>query len=250
SWNFTKRRVNVDVHWGLRDVPATDWLDEQMWASGERLEFSGRKLLLQSPEFAFLSTLNHGFLWGGPGYPLQTVIDAVWCLPHCQADRLDLLLNRSQLLEPFHDLVSIFDRIGLTETVSSASRKCSRSLKAVHEERNRAITLKLPRRRSVFSKTESHLLRRPAIYQLWTFFGRKARIEPVLLWLTGPFSKPLEHSRCRTDYDFRDCSVMDALGGPGWRWPEPDHSGFWSDRPDARLLIPLRRVGDHLVVLE
>src|SRR5262249_49906203 len=50
------------------------------------------------------------------------------------------------------------------------------------------------------------------------------------------------------EYDLRDCAVIDALGGPGWSWPEPDRS-FWADRADARLLIPLKSVDDHLLVL-
>ena len=67
---------------------------------------------------------------------------------------------------------------------------------------------------------------------------------------TGPFSKPLAYSATfKEDYDLRDCAVIDQIAGPGWSWPEPEHTCFWSDRADARLLIPLNRVADHLIVL-
>ena len=47
----------------------------------------------------------------------------------------------------------------------------------------------------------------------------------------------------------RVCAVIDEIGGPGWCWPEPDGTCFSADRADARLLIPLKRVEDHLIVL-
>lgn len=72
----------------------------------------------------------------------------------------------------------------------------------------------------------------------------------LLLRWTGPFSKPLAYSGAfKEDYDLRDCAVIDQVGGPGWGWPEPEHTCFWSDRADARLLIPLSNQSDHLIVL-
>jgi hypothetical protein len=71
-----------------------------------------------------------------------------------------------------------------------------------------------------------------------------------MLRLGGPFSKPLSWSGTfRQDYDLRECAVVDEIAGPGWGWPEPEHTCFWSDRADARLLIPLQHIGDHLIVL-
>jgi hypothetical protein len=42
---------------------------------------------------------------------------------------------------------------------------------------------------------------------------------------------------------------MDEVGGIGWSWPDLSQQCFWSDRADARLLLPVRRGADHLLVL-
>jgi hypothetical protein len=97
---------------------------------------------------------------------------------------------------------------------------------------------------------ERTLLRHPGLYRLWQRTGRKARIERLLLRLAGPFSKPPKGSDTfRADYDLRDCAVMDQIGGPGWGWPEPERTCFWSDRADARLLVPLRGFEDYMVAI-
>lgn len=94
------------------------------------------------------------------------------------------------------------------------------------------------------------MLNRPLRYRLWEILWRRASIERLMLRLGGPLSTPLSYSgTTRDEYDLRDCAVLDEIAGPGWAWPEPDHTGFWSDRADARLLIPLRRISDHLIVL-
>jgi putative nucleotidyltransferase-like protein len=62
SWNFYKERAELDLHWRLGGTPFEDWLAKEMWATGEEVEFNGRRLVLQSPEFALLSSLQHG-LW-------------------------------------------------------------------------------------------------------------------------------------------------------------------------------------------
>jgi hypothetical protein len=90
----------------------------------------------------------------------------------------------------------------------------------------------------------------PSLYRLWQATGRRARLERLLLRWTGPFSRPLKwSSEFKKDYDLRDCSVIDQIGGPGWGFPEPDGTCFWSDRADVRLLVPLSAVEDHMVVL-
>ena len=112
SWNFTKGAADIDLHWRLRAGPAENWLADEMWQSGERFEFRGHTLLLQSPEFALVSSLRHGFLLNDRGDALQTIVDAVLLLPVCKSDRLPILLEKSDLLGPFRELTSILERVG------------------------------------------------------------------------------------------------------------------------------------------
>jgi hypothetical protein len=236
SWNFRKGPAEIDLHWRLLNTSSEAWLAEQMWATGEQVEFGGRRLLLQSPEFALLSSLHHGFVTGTPPDALQTIVDSAALLPICGTERLLLSLRKAELLEEFEGLLSICNEAGLSDIVPA-------------EFRDRSQATMLPARRPrVRSGTETELLRRPARYRLWELLGRKAKLERYLIRLGGPISKPLTGPAPRQEeYDLRDCAVVDHLAGPGWG--EPDRSSFWTDRADARLLIPLRHAGDHLLVL-
>ena len=100
-------------HWRLLDTPSEAWLPQQMWSTGDRVKFSGRTLMLQSPEFALLSSLHHGFVTGTRPDALQTVVDAAALLPLCGNGRLLLLLRKAELLEALNDLLSIFKGVGL-----------------------------------------------------------------------------------------------------------------------------------------
>ena len=235
SWNFYKARAEIDIHWRLGETPFENWLSKEMWATGEQVELSGRKLLLQSPEFGLLSSIHHGFVEGTHIDALQTVVDAAALLPLCQKEKLLLLLSKADLLEALNDLLSIFDRVGLSDIVPAEIRRPAQK--------------KLPaRRRRVRLAVEAALLHHPTRYRLWQSLGRKARLERLLIRLGGPLSKPLAGPAPRQEeYDLREGSVVDQLAGPGWG--EPDRSSFWTDRADARLLIPLSHAGDHLLVL-
>ena len=254
SWNFTKGTLDVDIHWRVKPGTAEGWLSRNMWASAERAEFRGRTLLLQSPEFALITSLNHGFVHGSHADALQTIVDAASLLPACKADLLVPLLNKSDLLMQFGDLISILRKAGRSQMVSHHHRGLPGNAcdKAGEVDCARGRQLSFTRLKSSFTrpKSEKDILRQPIRYRLWDVFGRKSRIERLILRFTGPFSKPLTRSGTfKDDYDLRDCEVIDQIGGPGWGWPEPERNCFWSDRGDARLLIPLRRVGDHLIVL-
>ena len=253
SWNCTKGRVDLDLHWRFKEGPAENWLGRCMWASAERVEFRGRTLLVQSPEFAFMSSLIHAYMLGTHADALQTIVDSSSLLPICKANVLIPLLGKADLFTPFRDLVSILGRVGLSETVSNGWGYRRAFSDKVYNGGDEAGAPGSPIRRSSRprTKTEKAVLHRPICYRLWESFGRKARIERLIIRLIGPFSKPLTYSgACNDKYDLRECDVIDQIGGPGWSWPEPEHTCFWSDLPDARLLIPLRHCGDHLIVLE
>ncbi|MGH6825077.1 nucleotidyltransferase family protein [Methyloceanibacter sp.] len=236
SWNFYKDRAELDLHWRLGGTPSEDWLAKEMWATGEQVEFNGRKLLLQSPEFALLSSIHHGFV-GTHADALQTVVDAAALLPLCGKERLLLLLRRADLLEAFDDLLSVFAKAGLSDIVPAEMRGPARATVSS------AVS---PRIRS---HPQTALLDRPALYWLWRSLGRNAKLERWLIRLAGPLSKPLTGPAPRQEeFDLSDCSVVDQLAGPGWG--EPDRDSFWTDGgADARLLIPLSHSGDHLLVL-
>jgi hypothetical protein len=249
SWNFSKGNIDLDLHWRVAQGPAEDWLTRNMWASAERVELYGRTALVQSPEFALITALSHG-LEGTRADVLQTLVDAASLLPICQADRLAPLLDKTDLGTPYRHMIAILDSAGSTAAASGDWTR-RRGLSAVSSAGEAsAASGPIRRFRQSRADAENAVLDRPARYWLREAIGRNSRFERLLLRLTGPLSKPLAYSGSfQSDYDLRDCAVIDEIGGPGWGWPEPEHTCFWADRADARLLIPLANVCDHVIVL-
>jgi hypothetical protein len=260
SWNFSKGRIELDLHWRTTEGPSEGWLSRQMWAGAEPAEVFGHPLLLQSPEFAFITSLEHGFKIGSHSDALQTIVDSASLLPVCKIELLSPLLDKSDLVMTFKDLLSNLERFGLSQLVSKFSTLRGElpvftPPKTADLDATAGLSGSQPQSKTRWfktmrPKTEIAVLRRPIRYRLWQSLGQKSWVERLMLRLTGPFSQPLTYSGAfREDYDLRDCDVIDQIGGPGWSWPEPSHTCFWSDRADARLLIPLRHRGDHLIIL-
>ncbi len=248
SWNVTKGENDLDLHWRIGGGPAEDRLARVMWESTERAEFLGRTVMLPSNEFATVTALEHGFKSGTHGDLLQTIVDAASLLSLCKRDRLRALLDQTDLLDPFQNLLSVLTKLGrsdVTSQFSDAGALPAGMGRGYTDEVQSSKETPLWKRR-----LETPVLRRPFCYRMWEWLGRKARIERLLVRWTGPFSKPPAYSGAfKDEYDLRDCAMIDQIGGPGWGWPDPERTCSWSDRSDARLLIPLSRVADHLIVL-
>jgi len=263
SWNMAKGHAQLDLHWRIVDGPAEDWFTRNMWESAEPAKLLGHFLLLESPEFAFFTSLNHGFNFGTRADAVQTVIDAASLLPICRRDRLITLLKKAHLGEPLRQVTAMLKRAGLSETVSRIAEDyrdllektnvvaCEAQVKEAGSSIKCAVDMNRDNNSSpTYASLEKAVLRRPALYWMWQKLGHRAGIERLLVRLSGPLSKPLAWSGTfKDDYDLRECEVMDQIAGPGWGWPEPGRTCFWSDRADARLLLPLRHIGDHLLVL-
>lgn len=234
SWNFVKGTGQIDLHWRLPASHMDDGLEADMWKTAEAVEFAGRTLLLQTPEYAFITMLHHGFLRGQRSDVMQTIVDAAHLMPLCRSDELASLVSRANLTREGYKLMRYFQELGLSEMIAALSRL---DMKPRWPRGARRVTL------------ESALLRRPTLYRAWESLGRPAVVERFLLRWDGPFSKPLTPKPPKPEYDLRVCETIDEIAGPGWSWPEPDGGCFWSDRADARLLVPLHRVDDHLIVL-
>jgi Uncharacterised nucleotidyltransferase len=274
SWNFTKDGLDLDLHWRLLDGEAQDWLDHMMWTSADRVVFFGGDFQLQSPEFAFVSSLRHGFVEGERADLLQTIVDAASWLPICQQDVVDWLLPKVGLSGHYRALISTLHAAARSNIASdvSADRPAAnvtamkRSAPAGRDPilsgtwrffggRSLAYRLYVS-----FDETagvraglplEKAVLRHPMLYRLWALFGRRAFAESLLVRFVGPFSKPLDYTPTFYEvYDLRNCETVDRVAGPGFAWPQPDNTCFWSDYPDARLLVPLNEVADHVLLLE
>ena len=118
SWNFTKGTGDIDLHWRVTSGTSEKWLTQRMWESAEQHDCYGRKVLLQSPEFAAATNIAHGFKYGTHGDALQTVIDAAALLPICKAELLLPLVQRFGLLPCLQQLLTIMDDVGRSQPVS------------------------------------------------------------------------------------------------------------------------------------
>lgn len=181
SWNFTNGLVDVDLHWRLRGSRTEHWLERQMWSSGEQIEYSGRRLFIQSAEFALISALDHGFMRANRADALQTVVDSAWLLPLCKSNNFLRILRKSELLEPFKELLTILDAVAPSERVSNIARQIARPKRRLNG----------PVRHSFKLPTESAALRHPLLNKVRNALGRKPRLKRLILKWIGPLSKPL-----------------------------------------------------------
>lgn len=242
NWNVTKDRLDLDLHWGLFGGVATDWLNRRMWNSAEQISFLGRGFLVQSAEFAFASSLRHGFVEGTRGDMMQTILDAVSLLPICRPEVLAFVLSKAELSTHYRTLIAILHQAGSCDVARHVAS-------GIEADSARSTPTMAGMRTGV--RDERAVLRHPMLYRFWEISGRPSSVERLLLKFTGSFSKPLADAPTfKQEYDLTDCETIDSIAGPGFSWPEPEHTCFWSDGPDARLRVPLSGIEDHVLVLD
>jgi hypothetical protein len=237
SWNLTRQRGDIDLHWRLLDCADTRKVEGRFWDTAEATSFLGLPVLMPSPEFSFIGSLRHGFAEGTRADALQTLIDCWHWLQRCDREELGKLIALTGTDELARSLAVAFNdaRLPLGDSLSK--------LPAPKSSRKRHATFGPKVRRDKF------VIRHRRLYKLWERLGRPHMLERLVLRCLGPFSKPPSPATAsRSEYDLRDCAVLDEIGGPGWGWPEPERTCFWSDQPDNRLLVTLPEVQDYLAI--
>ena len=255
SWNLTKGRMDLDLHWRVLEGSAEKQLEQEMWSRKRSAQLLGESVWLPSPEMSLLGALLHGFRQGTRADALQTIVDAVDLLPICDQGQLASLVAQSGLNAELRMLRSALETAGSPSPMELDSGAGG----AAHRPRPWRATAgtvffptiqarrasRVPRER-----VERSLLCHPSLYRAWEALGRLSVAERMLIRLFGPMSRTLGRpDSATTIYDLRDCESIDLIGGPGWGWPEPEHTCFWADRADVRLLVPTRSMADHVVTL-
>lgn len=237
SWNLTKGKGDIDLHWRLLDCDRAGRLAERFWGSAVRRGFLGLDVMMPSPEFSIVGSLHHGFREGTRADMLQALVDCWHWLPLCDRTRLADALALSGTRDLLQHLKTAFE-----------------AAKLPPGERGPGLReATLPQREPVRAKqrirSDKFVLRHRRMYRMWEQLGRGPLLERLMLRYFGPISKPLSPSADpRAEYDLRCCAVIDEIGGPGWGWPEPEHTCFWSDQADNRLLLPLPAMRDYLAI--
>jgi hypothetical protein len=248
SWNLTRGKSSLDLHWRPQPETSSRDLVENMWQTSETHHCLGHEVTLQSPEYALASALAHGFKMGTHADGLQTVLDASRLLPVCRAKDLERVIDAFDLRDALKSVVESLEAAGVPPLTSPLGDLVKARPATQHRED--ASPAARPSALGFAAPMETQLLRNATLYRLWGATGRAPWIERLMLRWRGPFSRPIRSSAAiREDYDLRDCGILDQVGGPGWGWPESDGSCFWSDRADARLLFALPRKADYLLVL-
>ncbi len=249
SWNFIKGEACLDLHWRPQPETLSPAITRGMWDVAEPRWCLGHMVKLQSVEYATATALAHGFKIGTQGDAVQTVLDASLLLPACRPDVLLPLLDAFDLRGALDTAIASLQEAGAAAITSEVlALRTTAMAPASQGSRNGSATTLSSAGLAV--DVETALLRDARLYDRWQTAGRKPWIERQIVKWRGPLSKPVAWTgEFRDNYDLTDCRDMDRIGGPGWGWPEPDGTGFWSDRADARLLVPLRDVADHMVIL-
>ena len=221
SWNFTKGPGNVDLHWRMSDAPGTDPAEAPIWAGAERVAYQGFAFQIPCAEAALYLALRHADA-GTEADKLQMLADAPDWLASVRLEKMAAL--------PPDAAVSGMLKL-IAETLPGLGLPVPWQPGPAARARRRPVP-RLPR--------EDNVLRLPRLYALWSLIGQPAWMERLIIARLGPFSKPLlVDDEPRRQYDLRVGKTMDAIAGPGWGWPEPEHTCVWADRRDARLLLTL-----------
>ena len=237
SWNLTREHGDIDQHWRLLECADAQALARGFWESASPGTLSGVAVRLPSPEFSVIGALQHGFIEGTRADALQALVDCWYWLSLCDQTKLTEAMALSEAGDLTRSLAAAYDEAGLHR-----DEQVLRPVKAKPSSRSPATGVKVRR--------DTVVVRNRRWYQVWERLGRRPRLERLILRTLGPFSKPLSPSTGpRSEYDLRDCAVIDEIGGAGWGWPEPEHTCGWSDQDDNRLLVRLPEMRDSLAIL-
>jgi hypothetical protein len=254
SWGLSRGRAELDLHWRIADNEGERTLDRELWGRAQSFQVLGHRLLVPSVEVALIYSLAHGFRQGTRADSLQTVIDSTWLLRDCDDGLLARLIERTGLAREYRALRSILVGSGVPVSLDPGPEKAGAPTGVVKPATKMPGILERIRQRRASrvprSRFERKLVRSPAVYRGWEAIGRPRLLEMLYLRAFGPISRPLQPGQpARPFYDLRDCDVMDEVGGVGWSIPDPGHMFFWSDRADARLILPASRRQDYLLAL-
>lgn len=236
SWNLAKGKGDIDLHWRLLECETAGRLADMFWNSAVASSLFGVPVMTPSPEFSVVGSLHHGFREGTRADILQTLVDCWHWLPLCDRTHLAEAVGVSNTGPLLSTLESAFEAARLSRGAPAAVLRGAQAPQARPKAGPRV-------------RTDKFVLRHRQVYRMWERLGRPELIERQMLRFLGPASRPLApSSNPRAAYDLRDCAVIDEIGGPGWGWPEPEHTCFWSDLGDNRLLVPLPAVRDYLAI--
>lgn len=240
SWNLRKQHGDLDLHWALAPGQLSQSLFSQLWETSQELSLKGVLVQMPTPEFALLLILQHAFVFGTRNDVLQAIIDIAKLKANINHTSMQALLKSLSLKNVYDQVINVIDHIQQDKTLL-AKEDC-KPKNTFSIEGNLSIVTS--------QKPENQLVRFPKLYHAWQALGFNSSIERLLLQLLGPISKPLAGSTYSSlSWDVRECQILDTIGGPGWTWPEPEHTCFWSDRADARLLLPLPKQDEYLLII-
>lgn len=230
SWNFTKGLGNIDLHWRIGGEAGKS-AEEMIRRSAGMVEFRGRMIRVPSPEGALYLSMLHTRT-GTAGDLLQLIVDTPEWLARTGFGALAEFVNLGGVSETYELLREVLPELGVAASLPALPVSPSRQVR------------RWPR------QPENARLNHRALHGLWTAMGRPPWLERLIVRKLGPFSQPLEPlTEPIETFELRDCAGIDAVGGPGWGWPEPEQTCCWADGPDARLLLPLAAQADQLLVL-
>lgn len=237
SWSLTKANGDIDLHWRLRDFAEAEALARRFWKTACACGYSDVIVRMPSPEFSVVGALDHGLMEGTRADALQTLVDCWYWLSLCDRRKLMEAMELSGTSDLARSVAAAYEEAGLHRDDHILKLAAARP-----SPRSPASGLRVRRDELVGQNRRS--------YRVWEGLGRRPLIERLILRTLGPFSKPLAPSTGpRPEYDLRDCAVIDEIGGSGWGWPEAEHTCFWSDQADNRLLVTLPEMRDYLAIL-
>jgi len=275
SWNFEgPPSGSIDLHWRAVDTLGTEHDDDVLWRRARPTTFGAVRTTRLDDTDHLVQTIEHA-AHGEPAHRLIWLIDAAALLQTVDPTRL---AQTSRALRIPELVITGLERAGdalKTPRAADLARQVRRATRSVPERlgtrattgRRRPAATPLVRQKGAGSLNLTHpvastrdLVRRlepsctrhPLVSAALALSGHPRRVEAAIIHTGGPIARP---PRARTLpvgvwIDITSAPMLDAVGGPGWGWPEPRGSGVWADGAEARLALSFDAPDGQDIVLE
>ena len=234
SWNFKDADgIDLDLHWRIFDhlsIKENRALIAQETIS-RKTEIGFEKFL--SPELDLVILANHQYLQGEERF--NGIFDVFHQANAIDEDKLLRLLKQTKTQISMESTIAT-----LADVLGNDNHPKLISLQKSLRQRNKLGSIQeISYVSRYFQKSDLQIVelehRHPQIYKLWSFFGRHAFFEKVLLKQFGPFSRCVE----KPGLGFNFSTEKDF--GIGWHYQYPVDTWRWAHTPDSRIALKIKQ---------
>jgi hypothetical protein len=243
SWNFKNTKgIDLDLHWRIFDHLSLkenrDLIAQETISRKTQIGFE--KFL--SPELDLVILANHQHLQGEGRF--NGIFDVFHQAKGIDENKLVKLLKQTKTQISMESTIEIIaDILGGDNHPKLISLQ-----KSLRPKNKLSFNPEISHVSRYFQKSDLQIInlehRHPQIYKLWSFFGRHAFLEKLLLRQFGAFSKYIENPGLGFNF------ATEKNFGIGWHYQYPIDNWRWGHTPDSRIAWKIEQNKSLQVTIE